>query len=369
METVIKDLNQFERDELSGYYGGKSGFKYGIIIDGERWIVKFPESTKGFPGQEKRNPHIPSYTTSPLSEYIGSQIYASLGIPVHETMLGLRGNKIVVACKDFNPNHELVEFGNIKNSVEEVEAALIGSSGSSSTFQGEYLRDVLTVIDHSKLLQRVDGIRERFWDMFVVDGFIRNNDRNNGNWGVLLKKDGTVEMAPVYDNGNAFFNKRNPSVSERRVLSEADIKQDALGTNISFFLADDNSHIHPFQYIESLQDSDCTAALIRFSERVDMEAIRGIVDGIPERAFGLDVISPAQKEHYVQMMETIIERSVNPTLERIGRSPVSLHRSREASKNGRVTLRGQEADMKRSAQALEDGHGEPQQRGKNNIDR
>ena len=100
-----------------------------------------------------------------------------------------------------------------------------------------------------------------------------------------------------------------------------------------------------------------------------MEAIRGIVDGIPERAFGLDVISPAQKEHYVQMMETIIERSVNPTLERIGRSPVSLHRSREASKNGRVTLRGQEADMKRSAQALENGQGEPQQRGKNNIDR
>lgn len=159
-----------------------------------------------------------------------------------------------------------------------------------------------------------------------VDGFIRNNDRNNNNWGVLLRKDGTAEMAPVYDNGNAFFNKRNPSVSERRVLSDADIKQDALGTNISFFLADDNSHIHPFQYIESLQDPDCTAALIRFSERVDMEAIRSIVENIPERAFGLDVISPMQKRHYIQMMETIIKRSVNPTLERLGRSPVSLHR-------------------------------------------
>ena len=98
-----------------------------------------------------------------------------------------------MACKDFNPNHELVEFGSIKNSVEEVEGDLIGSSGSSSAFRGEYLRDVLTIIGCSKLLQRVSGVRERFWDMFVVDGFIRNNDRNNGNWGVLLRRDGSAE--------------------------------------------------------------------------------------------------------------------------------------------------------------------------------
>ena len=79
-----------------------------------------------------------------------------------------------------------------------------------------------------------------------------------------------------------------------------------------------------------------------------MEAIRGIVDGIPERAFGLEVISTAQKEHYVQMMETIIESSVNPTLERLGRSPVSLYRSQESSKDVHMTLHEQAADRRRS---------------------
>lgn len=66
-------------------------------------MIKFPESTKDFMGRQKKNAHFPSYTASPLSEYIGSQIYQSLGIPVHETMLGIRDNKLVVACKDFDP--------------------------------------------------------------------------------------------------------------------------------------------------------------------------------------------------------------------------------------------------------------------------
>ena len=88
----IKDLNKYERD-LSTYYGGRSGSKYAIMINGERWMIKFPENTKDFKGREKNNVHLPSYTASPLSEYIGSQIYQSLGIPVHETMLGIRDNR------------------------------------------------------------------------------------------------------------------------------------------------------------------------------------------------------------------------------------------------------------------------------------
>lgn len=92
METIIYDLNHVERD-IFGNYGGKSGFKYGVIIDGERWMIKFPENTREFPGRDKKNNHVPSYTTSPLSEYIGSHIYEILGIPVHETKLGLRNGK------------------------------------------------------------------------------------------------------------------------------------------------------------------------------------------------------------------------------------------------------------------------------------
>lgn len=323
METIIYDLNHVERD-IFGNYGGKSGFKYGVIIDGERWMIKFPENTREFPGRDKKNNHVPSYTTSPLSEYIGSHIYEILGIPVHETKLGLRNGKIVVACKDFDVNHELVDYEKIKNGFAEFEDKLIGSSGTSSIMRGEFLDDVITVIEQSELLQKAEGIKERFWDMFVVDGFIRNNDRNNGNWGVFIKKDQSVVLAPVFDNGNSFFNKRNPSVSQRRILDEASIVQDALGTGVSYFLDKEKNHIHPFDFIERQENKDCTAALIRFSERIDMDAIRKCILDIPEKAFGVDVIAPEQKQHYIRMMEIIIERSINPTLEKLNHAPIDL---------------------------------------------
>lgn len=43
--------------------------------------------------------------------------------------------------------------------------------------------------------------------MFVIDALIGNTDRNNSNWGIILRKDGAKEIAPVYDNGNCLNNK------------------------------------------------------------------------------------------------------------------------------------------------------------------
>lgn len=309
---AIKDLSQYAKDRW-GLYGGLSGSKYGILIDGVRWMVKFPENTKHFPGREKRNHHIPSYTSSPVSEYIGSKIYESLGIPVHETMLGYRDGKIVVACRDFDPYRAMIDYGKIKNAVTENDANLTGSSDR----HGEVLEDVLTVMETSDILKDMPNVKERFWDMFVIDAFIRNNDRNNGNWGVFINGDGTISLAPVFDNGNALFNKRNPSVAGRRLYNEADIVQDTLETGVSFFTDQKGKHLHPFLYIESMKNKECNAAVLRFAERVDMGKVRKIVDDIPETAYGIEVITSVQKEYYKKMFEIICERSILPTAEKI----------------------------------------------------
>lgn len=46
-----------------------------------------------------------SYVTSPLSEFIGSNIYKILGYDVHETLLGIcfdgKRYKVVCGCKGF----------------------------------------------------------------------------------------------------------------------------------------------------------------------------------------------------------------------------------------------------------------------------
>ena len=78
------------------FYGGRAGQKEGILVDGVPWIAKYPRTTRDLQGK-----NLPPYTSSPVSEHLGARIYASLGIPVHETMLGYRNGKIVCACKDF----------------------------------------------------------------------------------------------------------------------------------------------------------------------------------------------------------------------------------------------------------------------------
>lgn len=104
------DLNGYLTNERNGIYGGQAGDKEGITINNEYWIVKYPKNTKGMRGD------LDSYTTAPLSEYIGSHIYQMLGIDTHDTMLGIRNGKIVVACKDFcKVEGSLREIRTIKN--------------------------------------------------------------------------------------------------------------------------------------------------------------------------------------------------------------------------------------------------------------
>ena len=69
----------------------------------------------------KKNKNI-SYSNSTISEYIGSNIYKIIGIPVQETILGkykVNGKeKIVVACKDFTtPGTIIQDFASLKNTM------------------------------------------------------------------------------------------------------------------------------------------------------------------------------------------------------------------------------------------------------------
>ncbi len=210
------------------FYGGRAGQKEGILIEGEPWIAKYPRTTRDLMGK-----HLPSYTSSPVPEYLGSHIYELLGIPVHETMLGYRAGKIVCACRDFTfPNARLFEFREIKNALSDDDA---GFSSAPSDGEVILLGDVLAAIETSDLLRRVPGVRERFWDMFVADAFIKNPDRNNGNWGVLMTAPMTYELAPVYDMGSSLFSKRSPSVAAHRLGDEEAEREDAFGTNVSCY--------------------------------------------------------------------------------------------------------------------------------------
>ncbi|MCL2198196.1 MAG: CtkA family protein [Defluviitaleaceae bacterium] len=299
---MIADFNDLPTAK-GMFYGGNAGAKDAVIYDGHYWMIKYPKTTR-----DLTDPQI-SYTTSPLSEYLGSKIYEILAIPVHKTILGTRKNKIVVACKDFltgpqqkTPTHRLIPFHDLKNSFMSSDLESYSGTGSETL-----LDEVLATINNQEDLKSNPDVKSRFWDMFVTDAFIGNNDRNNGNWGILWDTDGKATLAPVYDNGNAFFNKRSIKQMESRLTDDNAMHEDAYKTLTCAYkhtgLDNEGHHINPFKFIEEGSNEDCTAAVSRFLKNADMKKIKALIQKIPESTGTLAVMPDIQKRFYIKLLE------------------------------------------------------------------
>lgn len=297
----LEDFNDAPR--LLRTYGGNAGRKISIMgRDGEPWMVKFPEPTRWMRG------NIASYITSPLSEWLGSHIYEDLDIQVHKTKLGFCEGKLVCACRDFTyPDLTLHEFHDVKNSVADESE---GYEGRPSDGSNLYLADVLTAIKSLPHPFCDCKVEERFWDMFVCDGFIGNADRNNGNWGFLSRGEEFLGLAPVYDNGNSFFNKRRDSTTENRLENERLMEQDAVNASISCYKDQSGHRISPMSYISEAADNACMRAVGRFLNRINLDRIWGLIDSLPESALGMEVMPSAVKEFHKE----ILTRRVNDIL-------------------------------------------------------
>lgn len=302
---MMVDFNSFPENER--YYSGNAGAKMGIFFQDENWFLKFGKSTRGF-----RNMDI-SYATSPLSEYIGSHIYEIIGVPVHKTLLGERDGKIVVACQDFRKQgDELIEFKNIKNAYVKGRDEI--SSGATYGDSVD-LEDVLQTIRNNKTLQMIPGVEERFWDMFVVDALISNNDRNNGNWGILVHPDGSKELTPVYDNGNCLTNKKSND-QILKTLQNPEAMKDASYRLVFCTYSDKEKLINPMEYISNTPEAGCLDAIHRIVPRIDLSRINRMIDEIPEEYHGLEVMSPVRRQFYKELLQIRHEEVFLPVLEK-----------------------------------------------------
>ena len=213
-------------------YNGANGKKIAVTYHGETWILKFPPDVKQRPNNQ-------SYSNSCFSEHIGSTIYRLLGIDAQQTMLGTHVNgkeKIVCACKDFTrPGVRLYDFCSIKNTVIDSDT---GGTGTE-------LDDLLSTIEMQQFMEPAI-VLERFWQMFVVDAFLGNFDRHNGNWGFLTDEmTGNSTLAPVFDCGSCLLPQAdddimqlcldNQSEMDARILTfpASMIKQD--GKKINYY--------------------------------------------------------------------------------------------------------------------------------------
>ena len=173
-------------------YGGANGSKKSLFINGELYMLKLPN-------HNKLNPNL-SYMKSAISEHLASTIFNLIGIEAQETILGQYTyhdvTRFVITCKDFEyPYYKFHDFASLRNQI--VDSITLGHSTE--------LRDLMEIFEMQSLLKNED-IKKYFWDIFIVDALLENWDRHNGNWGYLWNQnDGSVKLAPVFDNGSSLF--------------------------------------------------------------------------------------------------------------------------------------------------------------------
>lgn len=272
----MRDYSKYEKTPVM-FSGAEKKFE--IIIDGHRYIVKFQKNSEV------------GLTYNYVSEYLGSHIFQSIGIPVQETFLGTCDGKNVVVMKNFlEPEDALVAFNGVGESSLERDKEL---------YQYTY-EDITTMLTENMKSTNVTETIERFWDMFIVDALIGNFDRHGSNWG-FIKRDNKYRIAPVYDNGSSLY----PKLNTDEKIAEVLVSQEEIDKRIYQF---PTSHIKVknrkssyFQVISSLQFEACNEALKRIVPRIDLERINRIIDEIEE-------ISELRKQFYKTMLQQRYEK-------------------------------------------------------------
>lgn len=320
--TEIVNLNNCRLSRKNGMYGGAAGNKDGIIYNDENWLIKYPKNIKGLERTGEA-----SYSTAPLSEYIGSHIYEILGYDVHATFLGERHGKIVVACKDFATEDDLIEIRTIKNYANSELAELLEQKFSAS--DSEHVVDIEELLLHlsnNPILNRVPGITERFWEQAVIDIFINNNDRNNGNWGILRNREGVDRLAPVFDNGGSFQTK----ISEEKIgkiLSDLEnARKNASNTQTAYGV---QGHILSAARFMDLYkcNEDLQKAVMKVvpNIRLQLPVIHEFIDRIPEVYYGEEnkrylICSANRKKLFSMQLQARFENLLLPYHEEILRA-------------------------------------------------
>lgn len=285
-------------------YGGANGAKRSIYYGGELYMLKFPHAAT-------RNPNL-HYSNDIMSEHLGSTIFNILGIQAQETILGIYREKDkegnvktydIVACKDFADTRKgliFQDFASLKNEVV-----------SSPT--GGYNTDIDELEDAFEKQTRYDSekLREFFWDMFIVDAYLGNFDRHNGNWGFIVDVNSDKwSLAPVYDCGSCLYAQADDETKKRIMTSEQDLKIRIYQRPLSA-LSYNGKKIGYAEFLASGANDACTKALIRMSDRINssQNAISSLLEETP--------LSPLDIRFYTYMLSKRRELILEPALRKI----------------------------------------------------
>ncbi len=282
------DYRNYDKCQLSKRSYGGSERKLGILLNGQPYMLKF----------RKRTPFGYRYNT--ISEYLGSHIYQSIGIPCQDTLLGTYHNEEVVVCKDFlTDGFQFVPFNDVGESTIEEDKNL---------YQYTY-DDIMHLLVLNKKLTDVKESISSFFDIYIVDALIGNSDRHGGNWG-FLKKDNKYTLAPVFDNGSCLYPNMTDEDEMRKILSDEEQINARIYDSPTSQIKINNKKSSYFEVISSLQFDEINKSLIKIYTKIDLNVINALIDDIPS-------ISDTHKEFYRTMIEQRYKKIIQYSYERL----------------------------------------------------
>ena len=289
--------------DLTANYGG-SDQKRGIIYQGERYMLKMADRIP----DNKRN-SLNSYSNCVYSENVCCEILKVLGFDVQETLLGYITNtqgeyKPVVACKNFVPNgYSMIDFKTIEDFI------LVDRRAGKIP----KLTDIYEIMKgNNPYFSEASGATalQRYWDTFILGALFGNPDRYANNWAYFTMPNSKELIAtPIYDCGSCLYpqisDEAIPSIlsSEDEIIKRIDVFPDAA------LELPDGKKANYREYINSLQNSDCTEALLRIFPKLDMYKINEVI-------YNNQSLPDARKVFYSTVLERRFERILVPAYEK-----------------------------------------------------
>ena len=248
------------------FYSGAER-KKSILVSGSPYLIKFQKNSRE------------GLQFNHVSEYLGSHIFSMLGIETQETDLGIYHGENVVAIRDFLGEDEVfVPFNGLGDSSLEQD---------KEKYQYSY-DDIIAMLKENIKLTDVEQTIDLFWDMFIIDALIANFDRHGSNWG-FIKKDNKYRLSPIFDNGSSLFPQLNTDEKIDQVLNnqeEINMRIYKFPTSQVKYKGKKSSY---YEIISSLEFEECNNALVRITERADLNKINQLIDlveGISDKRKG-----------------------------------------------------------------------------------
>jgi len=280
------------KEVLNRFLGSEK--KTTVLYENDLYMLKFPD-----PVRNEKIKELLSYKNNQFSEHIGCSIFKMCGFITQETTLGYFTDsagkeKIVVGCKDFTQHggtmYEMSKLGN---------QTAISDTRLSATIENIYL-----MINSSILIDDKVSIIDGFWDMFVIDTLIGNNDRHFGNWGIL-DKDGKIGLSPIYDCGSSLGALLDDDEMEKLLSNPVSFRNQEY--NIISCYSINGKRIFYHEIYKS-PPKELKKAINRIVPKIEVAKIHDLINSTP-------LISDVRKEYLKKSIDLRYEQIIKPAFE------------------------------------------------------